>query len=67
MKQRVDNVTLLTSQKVRQGLPQLYQEAGMWQWGELGTEACEELRKREIRREQRSSQEQSSLHTSPVP
>lgn len=29
-KQRVDDVTILTSQKVRQGLPQLCQEAGMW-------------------------------------
>lgn len=37
-KQRVDDVTILTSQKVRQGLPQLCQEAGMWQQGELGTE-----------------------------
>lgn len=30
-KQRVDDVTIPTSQKVMQGLPQLYQEAGMWQ------------------------------------
>lgn len=34
-KQRVDDVTILTSQKVMQGLPQLCQEAGMWHWGEL--------------------------------
>lgn len=41
-KQRVDDVTIPTSQKVMQGLPQLYQEAGMWHWGELGTEGTQE-------------------------
>lgn len=37
-KQRVDDVSILTSQKVRQGPPQLCQEAGMQQQGELGSE-----------------------------